>query len=274
MASEGSKGRRLVGVSTKMYFTPQQTLQYLESLLAAQVHTAAVRQNIEFFLIPDYLSIPPCTTIIASHGTTSTESLMLGAQDCHYEDKGAFTGSISPLSLSHLGVQIVELGHAERRSQLGEDNHLVMHKALACERNMLMPLLCIGETERSDVASAVEEIRPQIVSVLTALRLETEVVLAYEPVWAIGASEPASPEYVVGVVRGLRHICAMLGRAAIRIVYGGSAGVGTWTGLAEASKIDGEAEGQVGCAIDGLFLGRFAHDVDNLRKVVEEVGTN
>jgi triosephosphate isomerase len=93
--------------------------------------------------------------------------------------------------------------------------------------------------------------------VLAAVPDEQEVILAYEPVWAIGAAQPADPDHVVNVTNELRRMAA--GRKGVtRIVYGGSAGPGTFAKIAEG--------------VDGLFLGRFAHDINNLQKVIQEVG--
>lgn len=168
------------------------------------------------------------------------------------------TGEVSPKSLASLGVSIVCLGHAERRRLFSETNPTVALKARAVLRNAMTPLICIGETTLSTPSAAVEEITPQITAILDVMEEGKEVVFAYEPVWAIGASEPAEPGYVVEVVRGLRRLCE--GREG-RFLYGGSAGPGTWEGL----RVEG--------GVDGLFLGRFAHDVKNLERVVEEVGS-
>jgi triosephosphate isomerase len=187
---------------------------------------------------------------------------MLGAQDTFWEDKGAYTGEVSPLVLRQAGAKIVEIGHAERRAQFGETDDWAAKKAGAAARNGLIPLVCIGEKTHHNVASAavgaaIAECKPQVMSVLGAVPDGSEVILAYEPVWAIGAKEPADPDHVVNVTKELRKLAS--GRSGVtRIVYGGSAGPGTYARIAEG--------------VDGLFLGRFAHDIHNLKKVIEEVG--
>jgi triosephosphate isomerase len=246
--------RRLVGVSLKMYFDLHQTLSYVRGVL--QLDGLAWQSNIDLFIIPDFVALYPSAEILKeSH-------VILGAQDTHWEDKGAFTGEVSPVTLYQAGARMVEIGHAERRSMFGETDESVANKAGAAARNGLIPLVCIGEKTHSNIASAavgmaVQECRPQVTSVLAAVPDDAEVILAYEPVWAIGAKEPANADHVVNVTQELRKLCA--GRSGVtRLVYGGSAGPGTFAKIAEG--------------VDGLFLGRFAHDIKNLKNVIEEVG--
>jgi triosephosphate isomerase len=136
---------------------------------------------------------------------------MLGAQDTFWEDKGAYTGEVSPLVLRQAGARIVEIGHAERRAQFGETEDWVAKKAGAAARNGLIPLVCVGERTHHSIASAavgaaIQECKPQVMSVLAAVPDDSEVILAYEPVWAIGAKEPADPDHVVNVTKELRKL--------------------------------------------------------------------
>ncbi len=147
----------------------------------------------------------------------------------------------------------MELGHAERRRLFGENDEQVAKKAKAAERNGLTPLVCIGEKNRGTVEEAVQECKPQIESILEVT--SEEVIFAYEPVWAIGQPKPASADYVVSVTKELRKLCR---ERRVRFLYGGSAGPGTFESMKEG--------------VDGLFLGRFAHDPEQFREVIEEVG--
>lgn len=247
--------KRIVGTSLKMYFDLPSTLRYIES--AAELSRAADAANVDFFVIPDFISLLP-----AKERLTGT-NVLLGAQDCWAEDKGAFTGEVSPLNLSQAGVKIVEIGHAERRRLFRETDEDVAKKAAAIARNGMIPLICIGEKKKGEVASqavgiAVSECKPQVEAALSQIPDDAEVILAYEPVWAIGAAEPAGADHVVAVTQNLRALCA--GRKGrTRILYGGSAGPGTFGKLKEG--------------VDGCFLGRFAHDVKNLEKVIHEMST-
>jgi len=246
--------RRLVGVSLKMYFDLPATLSYIRGVL--QLDGDAWNARIDLFVIPDFISLAESARILDS------SSIILGAQDTFWEDKGAYTGEVSPLVLRQAGARIVEIGHAERRVAFGETDEWVARKAGAAARNGLIPLVCIGERTHDSIASAavgaaIQECRPQVEAVLAAGPDHQEVMLAYEPVWAIGAKEPADADHVVNVTKELRKLAA--GRKGVtRILYGGSAGPGTFTKMADG--------------VDGLFLGRFAHDIHSLKKVIEEVG--
>lgn len=239
-----------------MYFSHARTKSYLASLLphlTARVNTQTV-SSLDLFIIPDFLSLP--------HAVSQTRDtpLLVGAQDCHWEDAGAFTGEVSPSVLAEMGVRIVELGHAERRRLFGETDETTARKAAAVARNGLIPLVCVGEVVRGSVDDAARDVAGQVEAVMRAVPAEAEVVLAYEPVWAIGAAEPAGAEHVVGVAGRLRELPCVAGRSGpVRIVYGGSAGPGTFARLKDG--------------VDGLFLGRFAHDPEQFWKTIQEVAT-
>lgn len=129
----------------------------------------------------------------------------------------------------------------------------------------MIPIICIGEKHRSTsgiaseaIGLAVRECTSQVQKILSAVPQGAPLVFAYEPIWAIGAEEPAGGEHVVNVVKGLRAVVEKKGgKRDIRILYGGSAGPGTWKDVREG--------------VDGLFLGRFAHQVERFGEVVREV---
>ncbi|KAL2754826.1 hypothetical protein ACRALDRAFT_2107039 [Sodiomyces alcalophilus JCM 7366] len=248
--------RRILGFSTKMYFSHARTKSYLSSILphlTAQANAETV-SSLDLFIIPDFLSLPHTVS------QTRDSPLLAGAQDCHWEDAGAFTGEVSPAVLAEMGVRIVELGHAERRRLFGETDESTARKAAAAARNGLIPLVCVGEVSRGSVDEAARDVAVQVEAVMGAVPPDAEVVLAYEPVWAIGAAEPAAAEHVVGVAARLRELDCVKGRrGTVRIVYGGSAGPGTFDRLKDG--------------LDGLFLGRFAHDPEQFWKTIQEVAT-
>ena len=247
------KARRIVGTSMKMYFDLPSTQSYISSIAA--LSALAKDSKIDLFVIPDFISLLPAQEILKS------TSIQLGAQDTFYESRGAYTGEISPLNLSQAGVKIVEVGHAERRRIFHETDEDVARKAAAVVQHGMTPLVCIGEMTHGQVASAavgmaIQECKVQIQAVIKAVPDDAEILLAYEPVWAIGAAEPAGADHVVAVTQELRKLVA--GRKGLtRILYGGSAGPGTFQSLKDG--------------VDGLFLGRFAHDIKNLEKVIQEM---
>jgi triosephosphate isomerase (TIM) len=284
----------LLLISLKLYFTPDRTIAYLHSLLplAQRTHqllrpkaSAPQPQTITFALLPDFLTLWPCAEILRNsaspdkrqnqgqgqgEGETHDAPLLLGAQDCFWEPHGAYTGEVSPLSIKTLGASIVELGHAERRKLFGETDAHVAKKAVAAVQSGLIPLICVGEVSppgavaSESVGRALGGIKPQVLSVLEAMDKGATVIFAYEPVWAIGAAKPAGVEHVGGVVGGIRGLVDGFGRTGeTRIVYGGSAGPGLWGGDEGLRKRGG--------GLDGMFLGRFAHDIKGVERIVGEV---
>ena len=249
--------KRLVGVNLKMYFDAPSTTSYITAIAKIVAPPASVSTGI--FILPSY----PCLAS-ASDFLDMTPQVILGAQDCHSEDSGAHTGEVSPLMLKQVGCRMVCLGHAERRrAPFNETDEVVATKAKAAVRNGMIPLVCIGEKSQSSIVSegvglAIRECSPQVMSILRAVSGDAPIIFAYEPVWAIGAQEPASADHVLAVVKNLKELIGTVGeRAEVRILYGGSAKPGTWGTLKEV--------------VDGLFLGRFAHDVGNFEKVVKEI---
>ncbi|KAI4237856.1 MAG: hypothetical protein LQ349_001551 [Xanthoria aureola] len=249
----------LIGISTKMYFDLPTTTKYISSL-------SNPPSQISLFIIPSFPALPAAQQLLADKNKLAQPSqfspILLGAQNCHYEDTGPFTGEVSPLMLKQLGCSIIELGHAERRaSPFHETDEMITLKAQAAIRNDIVPLICIGERTRSAVASesvgiAIRECGAQIKAILDAVPGDRELIFAYEPVWAIGADNPAPSSYITTVVGQLKKL--VQGReGAVRWLYGGSAGPGIWEDLKGA--------------VDGLFLGRFAHDVENVETILNEV---
>ncbi|EPS28128.1 hypothetical protein PDE_03074 [Penicillium oxalicum 114-2] len=265
---------KLLLISLKMYFSPERTLSYLRSILdpANEIVHPRHRDQLLLALIPDFLTLWPCAEILKAYETQLAESgvsvspppFLLGAQDCMWEDYGAFTGEVSPAAIKSLGCSIVELGHAERRAIFGETDEQTARKAAATCAQSMVPLVCVGEvTAPGAVASeavghAVSECAVLVRAVLAAIPREAPVIFAYEPVWAIGKPQPAGVDHVAAVVEGIRGVIGTR-PGAVRVLYGGSAGPGLW------------GAGGLGKAVDGMFLGRFAHEVGGVRKVVHEV---
>ncbi|KAH9885655.1 Triosephosphate isomerase [Xylariomycetidae sp. FL2044] len=261
--------RRIVGVSTKMYFSAARTRTYidelLQHLLPSQSSSSSspsdydndVLDRLDVFVVPDHVTL---TSVIAQLRDTR---VLTGAQDAFHDDAGAYTGEVSPAVLAEVGCRIVEIGHAERRRLFGETDADAARKAAAAARHGMIPLVCVGERttggdDEDGVAIAVDECRTQVEAVMAAVPDDAEVILAYEPVWAIGAAQPAAAGYVVGVTTRLRALDCVRRRAGVtRILYGGSAGPGLFEKLKEG--------------VDGLFLGRFAHDPAQFYKTILEM---
>ncbi|KAK1783188.1 mitochondrial triosephosphate isomerase [Copromyces sp. CBS 386.78] len=275
--------RRVVGVSTKMYFSHARTVNFLKSFfelmdghtLANRALAADLAARVDIFIIPDHLSLRYAINDIefyqCDYDPITDARVFVGAQNCYWEDSGAFTGEVSPAVLAEVGCRVVELGHAERRRYFGETDEMTSRKAQAVVRNGMVPLICVGEGSPGEVPppgegaikKAAEEVVGQVERCLDGIDPIEQVLLAYEPVWAIGAAQPAGTEHVRAVVRAIRQSKVVREReekgGETRILYGGSAGPGLFERLKEE---DG---------VDGLFLGRFAHEEEQFWKTICEV---
>lgn len=242
-----------LGVSLKMYFGYQRTLDWCATVAAQIEQLAQVRSGaVEVFIIPSFPMLAPALQILA--GTAQ-----VGAQNLFWEDEGAYTGEVSPAVLKEMGCQVVEIGHAERRRYFSETDQNIADKTAAAWRNFLTPVLCLGEAHDNGIEHAVQVCMQQLQASLTTARhagLQGDLILAYEPQWAIGASQPASPDYIGEVCLGLKSRLATEGLDRARVIYGGSAGPGLLT--------------QLGARVDGLFLGRFAHDPAAFQSILDE----
>jgi triosephosphate isomerase len=228
-----------IGISLKMYFGRSRTLEWCRAVAdIARSHPAVTEERARLVVLPSHPYLLEVGAVFAS------TAVRTGGQDLFWEDEGAFTGEVSGAQLRELGCDYVEIGHAERRRIFGEDDEIIAAKTAAAYRNGLTPILCVGEQRRSTVEAAAAECVAQLHS-------SGPVVVAYEPVWAIGADEPASPGYIAAVCRALRsHVSGP-------VIYGGSAKPGLLT--------------QLGEGVDGLFLGRFAHDPSAVAAILDEV---
>ena len=243
----GRLPRCVVGVSLKMYLDRDRTRNWLRRVAA--LGAGLDHHGIELFVLPGYLAIRDAAELLARTGVA------WGGQDVFWQDSGPYTGEVSAPQLAAEGCRYAEVGHAERRRLFGETDEITAAKAGAAARAGLVPVVCIGEVDDAGVDAAVAECTPQMAAVLAAVPDDAPVVFAYEPVWAIGAAAPAPPAHVTAVVRALRQRVTRGGDT--RFLYGGSAGPGTFT--------------ELGGELDGLFLGRFAHDPANLQAVLDEV---
>ncbi|PFH56124.1 hypothetical protein XA68_17025 [Ophiocordyceps unilateralis] len=252
--------RRMVGLSTKMYFSLSRTRDFVNRLLELLSDERAEQlSEMDMFVIPDFVSLAETS---ARLGAARPKPVWTGAQDCGWEDQGAFTGEVSAGVLREAGVKIVIVGHAERRSIMGEDDAMVASKAAAVCRNRMVPLVCIGErTVEAGIDGAVAECRLQVEAVVAVLPADADLVLAYEPVWAIGADRPAGDEHIMAVVDGIRQLDCLCRRrqGSVRVLYGGSAGPGLFARLSGS--------------LDGLFVGRFGHDPEQFVRTIREVAS-
>ncbi len=193
---------------------------------------------------------PPFTSLLAVHALLEGSGLGLGAQNMYWEEKGAYTGEVSPLMVKEL-CQYVIIGHSERRAYFGETDETVNKKIRAAQKYDLTPIFCVGETlEQYEAKQTADVVSRQVKLGLDDIdsAFAPRVVVAYEPVWAIGtgraSSGPNANDVVGNVIRGaLREMYGNDVAQAIRVLYGGSV-----TG-ANAAEFFGQAE------IDGALVG-------------------
>jgi triosephosphate isomerase len=190
----------------------------------------------EFIVLPSFVCIP---AVIAE--LQGNSSIKVGAQNLSQYEQGAYTGEISGQMLSALGCSHVLVGHSERRQLLAENNQLVAEKFVAAQRAGLKPILCVGETlkQRQD-GLALQVIEKQIAAVvdLAGLQNVCAAVIAYEPVWAVGTGETATPEQAQEVHSSIRSQLGAEG-ASTQLLYGGSVTASNAASLFAQPDIDG-----------------------------------
>ncbi|MDP7068466.1 MAG: triose-phosphate isomerase [Acidimicrobiales bacterium] len=208
---------------------------------------------------------PPFTNLRSVQTVIDADRMLfqLGAQNCHAEDSGAFTGEVSPAMLEKMDVAFVIVGHSERRALFGETNDVVAAKATAVMTHGMTPIVCVGETlEERESGNAEAIVEAQVRGSLTSLSGSklADVVVAYEPVWAIGTGITASADDAQLMCAHIRSVIASMRKAAadkVRIQYGGSVNASNAAELMSMSDIDGALVGGA-----SLEAGSFARIVN------------
>lgn len=198
----------------------------------------------------DVVVCPPFTALQAVTETLSDSEIEVGAQNMHYEEEGAFTGEVSPNMVEDTGSEWVILGHSERRELFGEDDEILREKMRAAVEHDLKVFFCIGETlDEREAGNVPDVLRSQLEGVLTDFSAGDfeELVVAYEPLWAIGTGEAASPEQANEaheIVRGVLGDLFDEGTAeSTRVVYGGSVKPHNVAELMDQPELDGALVG-------------------------------
>ena len=207
---------------------------------------------------------PPFVSLAAVRETLEGSSIKLGAQNMYFEEKGAYTGEISPLMLAGL-CEYVILGHSERRQYFGETNEIVNKKIRAALKVGLKPILCVGESPAQYEAGKTDAVvNDQITGSLKDIAASNNLVISYEPIWAIGTGKAATGEQANQVIGFIRKIVARLYgddfSQSLRILYGGSM---TADNIAE---FIGQNE------IDGGLVGGASLKVDEFVKIITKTG--
>jgi triosephosphate isomerase len=237
--------RLLIAGNWKMNKTPQESEAFVRSVLAAAA--AAAYQ--------DVLILPPFTSLDRLGRILEGSAIDLGAQDLHFEASGAYTGAVSASMLAACGCCYVLVGHSERRHVFGDDDATVAKKLRAALAGGLRPILCIGETLDERRAGAMEDVLDRQLSTALADVAPSEtsdVTIAYEPVWAIGTGETATPAQAQEACAWTRGKLAARFDAGVseatRILYGGSVKPANALALLGEPDIDGALIG--GASLD------------------------
>jgi triosephosphate isomerase len=227
----------LIVANWKMNTTPSEAVDLVKQMLPALDAVSGV----------ETLICPPFISLVAISELLRQSRVMLGAQNAYYEDKGAFTGEVSPLMLSGL-CRYVILGHSERRSLFGETSQVVNKKVKAAIKSGLKPILCIGESLIENADGRTESVvTTQLKESLDGILDAAGLVIAYEPVWAIGTGRAASGTQANSTIKMIRDVLAtLIGRQiadATRILYGGSINAANIAEFIEQPEIDGALVG-------------------------------
>jgi len=200
---------------------------------------------------------PPFTDIRSVQTVIDADELLmqLGAQHCHWEEKGAYTGEVAPAFLAKLNVKYVIVGHSERRELFGETDEMVNKKVAAVFANGMTPIMCVGETlEEREAGQTEAKVLGQVRAGLAGRKADqvAGLVIAYEPIWAIGTGRNATPEDAQAVCAAIRAEVGQLFGApaadALRVQYGGSVKAGTIADLMKQPDVDGALVG--GASLD------------------------
>lgn len=243
----------LIAGNWKMNKTVEESVELVNSL----------KQRVSDVYGREVLVCPPFVSLVVVKELLKNSNVKLGAQNMYFADSGAFTGEISPLMLKSAGCDYVIVGHSERRQFFGETDEIVNKKMKIAFENGIVPIVCIGETlqqrESNETFSVIER---QTKKSLVGITLEQakKVVIAYEPVWAIGTGKTATPEQAEEVHGFIRKIYSQMygteSAETVRILYGGSV------------KSDNVSEIMKQPDIDGALVGGASLKADEFAKIV------
>ena len=245
-------GKKLIVANWKMHFTVGQASLFLHRLQ----ERVPSHRDVETVLCPNFLALQSLSLQLDRH------KFKLGAQNCYEKDEGAFTGEVSATMLRGL-VNYVIIGHSERRYILEETDKRIAQKVAAVQRNDLTPILCVGETEierkHGETRHVLHDQITTGIANLTAAEIK-KMVIAYEPVWAIGTGNYAKPDDVAEAVSLIRsQIKALYGAPAslmVRVLYGGSV------------TADNAGAYLVTEGVDGLLVGGASLNYDTFARIV------
>jgi triosephosphate isomerase len=245
----------LIGTSWKMNKTNNEAVQYIERLQERMEN----KSDATVFILPPLTAVSDVGRLLQK----SNSKIIYGAQNVHWDDAGAFTGEVSAPMLKELGCHFVEINHQERRKFFNETDETANLKIKAVLKHKMSPIICLGDEKHKDWLMTEAFLQYQLYNLLDEVNSEEAagLILAYEPRWAIGMVEAASPSHVDKVHTLLRRLLSEKYddtiAECIPLLYGGSV---TKKNAAELIQLKD---------VDGLFIGRAALDPDGLADIVE-----
>ncbi len=238
--------KKIIAGNWKMNKTPSEAVKFLEELKPLVAGADS-----------DVVVCVPLIDIMVARQVLEGTNIRIGAQNMYYESKGAYTGEVSPDMLVDAGVEYIIIGHSERRQYFSENNDRVNKKVARAIEYGMIPILCCGETlEQRESGITFDHIRIQIKTALKGLEPEqvAKVIIAYEPIWAIGTGRVATNQQAEDVCAQIRALVAELYdyevASSIRILYGGSVTADNAPGLFAMPNIDGGLVGGASLKLD------------------------
>jgi triosephosphate isomerase len=244
----------LIAANWKMYKTPAQAQEFVKNFLPLVTN----HDRDEIVLCPSFTSLSVVIAAVTGSGVA------VGAQNMHFAEEGAYTGETSPLMLKAIGATHVILGHSERRQYFGETDEIINRKLKTALAQQLVPIVCVGEVLAERESGSTEEVLlRQTRGVLAGIKAAeaAPIVIAYEPVWAIGTGKTATPQLASEahqVIRGeVRKLLGAQLAGDLRILYGGSVKPENAAALMSEAEIDGALVG--GASLDPQSFGRIVN---------------
>jgi len=243
--------KKVIAGNWKMYKDVNESIEFVKELVLKQ---NSIPDNV------DVIICTPFTSLYAVSQIVKDSKVMLGAQNMFYEDQGAYTGEISPLMLKSTGCKYVILGHSERRTYFGETDDIVNKKVKKAIEKDLTPIMCIGETLQERESGITNQIvEKQVRGGLNGLSPEeiSKIIIAYEPVWAIGTGKTATPAQAQDVHKFIRDLISKISNDKVAsnliIQYGGSMKPENAKELLSQPDIDGGLIGGACLKVDSFY---------------------
>ncbi len=218
--------KKIIGLNLKMNLNHDEVLDYVRVIKDKKFN------NHELIIFPSFIYLDKF----------KESNQLLGTQNVHQEDEGAFTGEVSPLQLKSEEIDYSLVGHSERRKYFNEDDYLINKKIKGCLRNGLQVILCIGETEEQRNLNKTKEVlEKQIKEDLKDIDngLIKNIVIAYEPVWAIGTGKTPTNQEIDEAIKYIKQCVKLNYGSNIRVIYGGSVNKGNIVDIMNISSVDG-----------------------------------